>query len=134
MTALAIDVIDLRAAIRELAGEDRAATVDVEVRRIDDGRQVSRRETKCASRGPERSREAHLQPEDLIATERDHVAPWRSAQRKLRRPATEASRWDKEDDAVDLPMNVTQKLIGAHLMTGHMNPGQEVALAIDQTL
>src|SRR6185312_6060945 len=47
---------------------------------------------------------------------------------------TEASRWNKEDDAVDLPMNVTQKLIGAHLMTGHMNPGQEVALAIDQTL
>lgn len=31
-------------------------------------------------------------------------------------------------------MNVTQKLIGSHLKTGDMKPGQELALTIDQTL
>lgn len=33
-----------------------------------------------------------------------------------------------------MPMNVTQKLIQAHLIEGQMQPGEEVALKIDQTL
>jgi aconitate hydratase len=35
---------------------------------------------------------------------------------------------------MNTPMNVTQKLIARHLMTGVMDPGHELALAIDQTL
>ncbi|WP_163559952.1 aconitate hydratase [Halomonas sp. NO4] len=31
-------------------------------------------------------------------------------------------------------LNVTRKLIDAHLVAGHMEPGEEIALAIDQTL
>ena len=33
-----------------------------------------------------------------------------------------------------MPMNITQKIISAHLLEGEMVPGQEVALKIDQTL
>lgn len=39
-----------------------------------------------------------------------------------------------EGEVVDMPMNVTQKLISSHLMTGAMDVGQELALKIDQTL
>lgn len=33
-----------------------------------------------------------------------------------------------------MPMNITQKLIQAHLLEGNMVPGEEIALRIDQTL
>ena len=33
-----------------------------------------------------------------------------------------------------MPQNVTQKLIDAHLVDGGMDPGEEIALKIDQTL
>ena len=33
-----------------------------------------------------------------------------------------------------MAMNVTQKLIKAHLLEGEMVPGQEISLKIDQTL
>ena len=35
---------------------------------------------------------------------------------------------------MDLPLNVSQKLIKSHLVYGEMNPGQEIGLKIDQTL
>jgi aconitate hydratase len=33
-----------------------------------------------------------------------------------------------------MAQNVTQKLIARHLLSGHMEPGEEIALKIDQTL
>ena len=33
-----------------------------------------------------------------------------------------------------MPLNVARKLIAAHLREGRMEPGQEIGLAIDQTL
>ena len=35
---------------------------------------------------------------------------------------------------MNLPLNVSQKLIKSHLVYGEMNPGQEIGLKIDQTL
>ena len=35
---------------------------------------------------------------------------------------------------MNLPLNVSQKLIKSHLIYGEMNPGQEIGLKIDQTL
>ena len=31
-------------------------------------------------------------------------------------------------------MNMTQKLIASHLVSGSMQPGEEIAIVIDQTL
>jgi aconitate hydratase len=31
-------------------------------------------------------------------------------------------------------MNITQKIISSHLVSGTMNPGEEIAISIDQTL
>lgn len=33
-----------------------------------------------------------------------------------------------------MPETVTQKLIGSHLVSGSMTPGDEIAIHIDQTL
>src|SRR6202035_6075187 len=33
-----------------------------------------------------------------------------------------------------MPFNVTRKLIGSHLVSGEMTPGEEIAIQIDQTL
>jgi len=35
---------------------------------------------------------------------------------------------------MDKPLNVTQKLIKSHLLSGEMNPGEEIGIRIDQTL
>ncbi|MDX1671917.1 MAG: aconitase family protein, partial [Balneolaceae bacterium] len=35
---------------------------------------------------------------------------------------------------MDKPLNVTQKLIKSHLVTGEMIPGEEIGIKIDQTL
>ncbi len=35
---------------------------------------------------------------------------------------------------MNLPLNVSQKLIKSHLFYGEMNPGKEIGLKIDQTL